>query len=97
VLPQWKRWPQYFPRLTRCCFDPDASARIENLAILPVEHRLVIEQVDLACAAVHEELDNSLGAGSVVDTMGKQPWRTGDGILSMCQEVGQCDGTEAAT
>src|SRR5690606_21505961 len=67
-------------------FDPGAASGIEALAVVARESRLGIEGVDLARAAVEEDLDDTPRAGAVVEAAIERRERrgapAGEGVAS---------------
>jgi hypothetical protein len=96
-LSQWKRRLLQLTGLTGGGFYANARAWIEHLPIQPVEQRFMIEQIDLARAPVHKELDDSLRAGPMMDTSGKHFGSSGAGCFFTRQKVRQRYGTESAS
>src|SRR5262249_15880490 len=76
----------------------DLAARIERLAVLLEEHRLVVEQVALAGGAGHEQLHDALRFGLVVQAgveVLDEGGRGGEGAL-VAEQPRQGDAAEAA-
>ena len=61
VLRPFKQAPHDRARRADARLDALARARIERLPVPRDELRLVVEEIALACAAIHEELDDALG------------------------------------
>ena len=69
------------------------------------KHGLVVEGIDMAGAAIHEEKDDSLGFGSVVGGLSCKRalmWISDSGPIQaieksfLTQHPGQCEGAESS-
>jgi len=74
----------------------DAFAEVRRLAVALDEFRLEVEEIDVAGAAGHEELDNAFGPGGVVKTAirARLP-RIGEKTFA-AEERGERDAAEPA-
>ncbi len=68
----------------------DAGARIKLLAVEFGEEGFGIEGIALADAAVHEELDDALGFGSMVEVIADEAVSVGE-EAALAEEVGEGD------
>jgi len=68
----------------------DAGARIKLLAVEFGEEGFGVEGIALADAAVHEELDDALGFGSVVEVIAEEAVSIGEEAI-LTEEMGESD------